>query len=58
MATVALDEYLQTLLRKQGRDHNELTLPAGSSDLDLCTIYLENTNLGIHRKSQYTSYSS
>lgn len=49
MATVALDEYLQTLLRKQGRDHNELTLPAGNSDFDLCTIYLENTNLGIHR---------
>lgn len=48
MAAVALDQYLESILRSDRSGINEIKLKAGNPEFDLFTIYLENHNNGIH----------
>lgn len=49
MAAVALDQYLESILKANHEDTNEIKIATGNQDFDLFTIYLENHNNGIHR---------
>ncbi|MDN6028596.1 MAG: helix-turn-helix domain-containing protein [Lactobacillus sp.] len=49
MAAVELVKYLASLVQATTSDQNELKLPAGNSQLDLFTLYLENHNRGVHQ---------
>lgn len=49
MVTVKIEQYLASVLDSTKSDTNEVKLQAGNHDLDLCTIFLENHNTGIHR---------
>lgn len=49
MAALALDQYLDSVLRSSRSEQNEIKLKPGQANFDLFSIYLENHNQGLHR---------